>query len=266
MLPLRDRPPTWSAPLISQAMLQDHDLSLLLLAARAGVNRPDSGGHVPLIYAIYSGRGEWVLTLLQARADPMPATGFQPLLLATARRLDEAVVYLVAHRADPQAAAREGTLRGISAWDLAVQWHMEYALGAFKAGGAVCDDVMVPVRSALSGELVGLLTAGASPPLQQYELQEYLRLPLLGLDVLPLEDGLGVCRRHSLPTEVARDTETARGLQLRELLLDRKYDIALEVAMSFPSVLSSSTYCWGAPPSPMHWAIRNDVCPVHTLL
>ncbi|CAE7245174.1 unnamed protein product [Symbiodinium sp. CCMP2592] len=232
----------WQGVILLLAMLQDHDLVLLLLANGACANPPDTGG--------------------QVRADPMPATGFQPLLLSTARRLDEAVVYLATYRADPQLAARESTLRGVTAWDLAVQWHMEYALGAFKARGAACADELVPLRSALNGDWIGFLTAGGSRPLQQYELQEYLRLPLLGLDVFPSDDGLGVCRRHTLPSEIARDTESARGLQLRELFLGRKYDIALDVATSFPTVLRSSAYCWGAPPLAMHWAIRNDTSAV----
>ncbi|CAE7367675.1 ANK3 [Symbiodinium sp. CCMP2592] len=250
------------APLLSMAANRPRGDFEALLALRADVNKPDSRGHTPLVYAVFAYSRGCTTLLLRAGASVAPDTGYCPLLLSVAMGQCQMVNVLLHARACPHRRAVAGSLRGISPYGLACEWNDGEIMRAFRMHGhhtAGPHPPILPVCFSLSGCEVALSEAGAEHALI---LEQFHRMPSVGLLV---------AEEHSDRIAITYDSSASLptyALALRRAFCRQDYDLAANILERRPFLIEEAEYIvWGDDGLPLVWAAKiREVGAISTLL
>ncbi|CAE7364568.1 unnamed protein product [Symbiodinium sp. CCMP2592] len=227
------------APLLSMAANRPRGDFEALLALRADVNKPDSRGHTPLVYAVFAYSRGCTTLLLRAGASVAPDTGYCPLLLSVAMGQCQMV----------NRAAFAGYLRMV--WR--VNGMTEEIMRAFRMHGHHTAGPHPPILP------VALSEAGAEHALI---LEQFHRMPSVGLLV---------AEEHSDRIAITYDSSASLptyALALRRAFCRQDYDLAANILERRPFLIEEAEYIvWGDDGLPLVWAAkRREVGAISTLL
>ncbi|CAE7595954.1 Ank2 [Symbiodinium sp. CCMP2592] len=241
----------WRAPLLSLTAAGPRCHFEALLALRADVNKPDSRGHTPLVYAVLANSHARTTLLLRAGAMVAPDTGYCPLLLSVAKRQRQMVHILLHARACPYRRSSAGSLRGLSPHGLAYQWDDSETMRAFRIHGhhaAGPHPAILPVSFSLSGNEVALSEVGAE---HASVLQLCHRMPTVGLSAEEHSDRVAITYNSSV-------CPRAHASALQCALSGGDHDLAANILERRPDLIQKSDYrAWGFNNLPLLWAVEH---------